>query len=401
MKHHIHRVEALVVARQHLHHLLGELGIDVGPKVNDLVIAFIGTHEAHLLELTDFGSLRVGVSDKPALLLRHQDVAQVERQTTFISLIVTHVLDIVKELGRYSSTFYPHHVANDGTKRLLGQQFVNEAVVIRNDLVEDDATHGSFDEFRNKFVLITHLDANLNDSVHIGATFIMGNNHLFRRIERHAFALHRVLRRALTRLCDIVQTQNHVLRRQRDRCSVRGVQDVVRSQHQNLSFQYSCIAQRHVNSHLVAVEVSVECRTYKRVQTDCLTFDKFRLEGLDTQTVQRRSTVQQNRVTFQDVFKDVPYDRILAVDNLLGRLHGLDDAALDELADHERLEQLGGHVLRQTAFVHIQVGTDHDDRTARVVNTFTEQVLTESTLLTFQAVAQRLERTVGVGLHSA
>ena len=103
---------------------------------------------------------------------------------------------------------------------------------------------------------------------------------------------------ALARLGDVVQTQNHVLRRQRDRCAIRGVQDVVRSQHQNLGFEHSSVAQRYVDSHLVTVEVSVESRTHQGVQTDGLTFDELRLECLNTQTVQCRSTVQQNRAGF-------------------------------------------------------------------------------------------------------
>jgi hypothetical protein len=37
-----------------------------------------------------------------------------------------------------------------------------------------------------------------------------------------------------------------------------------------------------VDCHLVTVEVSVERGTYEWVQLDCLTFDKYRLESLDT-----------------------------------------------------------------------------------------------------------------------
>ena len=364
VKHHIHRVEALVVARQHLHHLLGEFGIDIGPKVNDLVVSFVRSHEAHLLIFTNLRGLGIGIADKVTLHLRHKHVAEIERQTALVSLIVTHILDVVKELGRHGCTFPTHHVADDATQRLLRQQFIDEAEIVRHNLVEEDAAHGGFHQLLDQLVLFADIHPHLNDGVHIGATLIVGDDDFLRRIERHALAPHGVLGRALTRLGDIVQTQNHVLRRQRDRRTIRGVQDVVRSQHQDLSLKHGGIAQRYVDSHLVTVEVGVECRTHQRVQTNCLTFNEFRLECLNTQTVQRRSTVQQNRVTFQDIFEDVPNDGILAVDNLLGRFHGLDDAALNEFANHKRLEQLGGHVLGQTTFVHVQVGTDHDNGTA-------------------------------------
>ena len=54
--------------------------------------------------------------------------------------------------------------------------------------------------------------------------------------------------------------------------------------------------QRHVNGHLVTVEVGVEGRANERVQLDGLAFDQDGLKGLDAQTVQRRRTVQHHRV---------------------------------------------------------------------------------------------------------
>src|SRR5512142_865625 len=93
--------------------------------------------------------------------------------------------------------------------------------------------------------------------------------------------------------------------------------------HQYLRFQYSCIAQWHVNSHLVTVEVGVERGTNEWVQLNSFTFNKFWLESLNTQTVQCRSTVQQYRVTFQDIFEDIPNHRIFPVYNLFSRFNGL------------------------------------------------------------------------------
>ncbi len=90
-----------------------------------------------------------------------------------------------------------------------------------------------------------------------------------------------------------------------------------------------------MDCHLVAVEVGVECRTSERVKLDSLALDHFRLECLNAETVERRGTVEKHGMTLHDVFEDVPYDCFLAVDNLLGALHGLHDSTLDELADDE------------------------------------------------------------------
>ncbi len=141
-----------------------------------------------------------------------------------------------------------------------------------------------------------------------------------------------------------------------------------------------------MDSHLVTVEVGVEGRTCQRVKLDCLALDELGLEGLDTETVECRSAVEQNGMALHDIFEDIPYDRLLAVDDFLGALDSLDDTALDELADNERLVELCCHILGQTALVHLQLGAYDDNRAGRIVDALTEKVLTETSLLTLKAV---------------
>ena len=158
------------------------------------------------------------------------------------------------------------------------------------------------------------------------------------------------------------------------------------AEHQQLSLEDGLIAQRKVHSHLVAVEVSVECRTSQRMQLYGLAFNHLGLEGLDAEAVKCRGTVEQYRVALHYVFKNIPNHRFFAVYNLLGALHGLHNAALNEFADDEGLVKLGCHQFGYAALVHLQLRTYHDYRTCRIVNTFTEQVLTEAALFAFQAV---------------
>ena len=153
-----------------------------------------------------------------------------------------------------------------------------------------------------------------------------------------------------------------------------------------------------MDGHLVTVEVGVEGGTCQRVELDGLTLDHLGLECLDTETVKCRGSVEQHGVTLHHILEDVPYNGFLAVDNLLGRLDGLDDAALDEFADDEGFVKLGGHVFGKTALMHLQLGAYDDYRTGGVVDTLTEEVLTETSLLTLEGVGERLEGTVGIGL---
>ena len=169
---------------------------------------------------------------------------------------------------------------------------------------------------------------------------------------------------AVTNGGQVVQTDDHVLRRQGDRLTVRGLEDVVRGQHQHASLGLCLRGQRQVHRHLVTVEVGVERTTHERVQLNGLTFDQLRLERLNTQTVQGGSTVQQNRVLGDDLFEDIPHLRASTLDHALGRLDVLRVAEIDQTLHHERLEQLERHQLRQAALVQLQLRADDDDRTA-------------------------------------
>ena len=159
-------------------------------------------------------------------------------------------------------------------------------------------------------------------------------------------------------------------------------------EHQYLRLENSLVTQRKVNSHLVTVEVSVKRSTCQWMKLDSLTLYKLRLEGLDTKTVKCRSTVKHNWVTLHYVLKNIPNHRLTTINNLLSTLNSLHNTTLDELANNEWLVKLGCHKLWQTALAHLQLRTYNDYRTGRIVNTFTEEVLTETSLLTLERVRE-------------
>jgi len=135
----------------------------------------------------------------------------------------------------------------------------------------------------------------------------------------------------------------------------------MRAEHEHLRFQNSCMAKGQVHGHLVAVKVGIESGTCQGVKLDGFTLDKLGLECLDTQTVQGRGTVQQHRMSFHHIFEDIPDHGIFPVHNLLGGFNGLDDTSFNEFSDDERFVQFSRHIFGQTAFVHIQFWTYHND----------------------------------------
>ena len=390
IQHHEHRIEALAIGRKLGHHRVGQLVVSMCPDVDNLVVTLVVGDETHVVIVHHFFHVRIGFGNQFFLHLRDNHIAQVERKTALVSRPVSHALDIIQELHRLGIAALLQHIGNDITQGLLGQQGVDETIFLGNHLVEQDTSHRRLQQIRSA-VFLGQTD--LDPSVHIHLLLVESDDGFLGRVENRAFALHLDVALALAALGQIIQTQNHILRRNGDRSPVGRVQDVVRSQHQQLRLQNGRIAQRHMDCHLVAIEVGVEGGTAQGVQTHRLPLNQLRLECLDTQTVQGRGTVHQHRMPFQYVFEDVPYHGILTFHNLLGRFHGLDNAAFQHLTDNERLEQFRRHILGKPHFVHLQIRAYHDNRTPGVIDTLTQQVLTETSLLPFQTVGQGFQHT--------
>ena len=62
-----------------------------------------------------------------------------------------------------------------------------------------------------------------------------------------------------------------------------------------------------MNRHLVSVEVRVEGGTNEWVNLDRVTFNQDRHKGLNTESVQGRSTVQKNVLALDHLFENRPY----------------------------------------------------------------------------------------------
>ncbi len=157
-----------------------------------------------------------------------------------------------------------------------------------------------------------------------------------------------------------------------------------------------------MNRHLVAVEIGVERGASQRVQLNGLAFHQHGFESLNAETMQRRSAIQKDGMILDDFFEDVPHHRILLLHQFLGLLDGGAMAALFQAMIDERLEQLERHFLRQPALIQAQLGTNHDDGAAGIIDALSEQVLAEAALLAFESIGERFERAiVGAAQHAS
>ena len=106
--------------------------------------------------------------------------------------------------------------------------------------------------------------------------------------------------------CKVVRTEDHILCRNCNRLTVRRLEKVACCEHKESCFCLCLCRKRYMDSHLVAVKVSVVCCTSERMKFKSTTFNKNRLKCLNTKTVKCRRTVEENGVSLDYNFKCVP-----------------------------------------------------------------------------------------------
>ena len=351
------------------------------PRIDNLVVTLGVGDETHVIVIGDFLDFLIASRHDGLLLWRDDDIVKVEGEACHVRHVVTQVLDSVQELTSPSHTHGLDYVSDDTTQRLLGNDVIEIAHLLRDNLVDDNTSHGSLHHTGLQHAIYQIFHHHFHQGVQFALTFIVSDKSLLWSIECQALTLH-----ARTNLSNIIESEHHVLGRNGDRCAIGGIEDIVALEHQYLRLKDGLIAQGKMDCHLITIKVGVECGTCQGVQLNGFSLNQLRLESLNTQTVKCRGTVEQYRVTFHHVLQDIPYHRLAAVNNLLGALHRLHDTTLDKLADDKRLVKLSSHQLGQTALTHLQLWAHYDHGTSGIVYTLTQQVLAETALFSLQGV---------------
>src|SRR5665647_1122212 len=391
-------------------HLLGDLVGRLRPDLDELLTTLVVGDQTTLVLGLNLGGLGLVALKDLDLARRRDDVGDGDRGTRTGGPREAGLLQRVQRGRNLSLGVALGQVVDDQRQPLLVDLFVDERVVQRQRLVEERPTQGGLDGERGNDAVLVCLDT-LRQG-HAGWRDDVLHPDLDRRaqlelvgVERHPGLRHGGERTTgafavLDGDRQEVDADDHVLGGHGHRTAIGRLEDVVARQHQDAGFGLGLCRQRQVHSHLVTVEVGVEGRTDQRVDLDGLALDELRLEGLDAEAVQRRRTVEQNRVFGDDLFEDVPHVAIAFVvsasplDHALGALDVLSVVEVDQPLHHERFEELQGHLLGQTTLVQLQLRTDDDDRTAGVVDALAEEVLAEATLLALEHVGERFQRTV-------
>ena len=190
VKHHKHGVEALVGLGHLLQQDVTDVVVDVSPGIDHLVIALVVRDEAHVIVVGNLTDVLVTLGNQLGLLLRDDDVVEVERQTGLVGHAVAQVLDTVEELAGLSETDVLDDVGDDVAQRLLRDDLVDIAHLVGDDAVHDDTAHRGFDGVLvGVAVLVAVVDHHLHLGVQVALTLVVGDDGLFGTVERQTLAL--------------------------------------------------------------------------------------------------------------------------------------------------------------------------------------------------------------------
>ena len=180
--HHVNRVESAIRFRHMLHQDLLEVLVDLLPCIDRCAITLVIGHSTKAITLIDDIDFRITFLGQLFLLLRDNNIIEVEAQTTLESAVVTEVFDIIEELCCASYTAGLDDLRDDALHGTLLHQFVLESDLCRYILVHDNTTRSGL----NQLTIHTHFDFRVN----IYATFVQRDDSLFFGIEDESLALY-------------------------------------------------------------------------------------------------------------------------------------------------------------------------------------------------------------------
>ena len=163
-----------------VHGCLRQTRVGSGPYVNHLIVTFVVRDQTHVVVHEDAFHFFIRSLDQGFFFFRYHDIAQRERQSSFKGIRVTQMLHVVQELRRCGDVRPAQYISNDVAQGLFGQQFVDVAHFVWNDLVEQDASHRRLNQLDDVLPVLHGARANLDVGVEIHSLLVVGNHHFFR-----------------------------------------------------------------------------------------------------------------------------------------------------------------------------------------------------------------------------
>ena len=359
VSHHINWIERIHI----FHHGRRYIIRSLRPEGNYLSIALL-VRDKTTTELTlNRIDLLFGRLKNILLLRRHDNIGNCNRHAGYAGIMITKILYSIDDNCRFAGSKGIEALSNELAELLFihadAEAPLTGFLILmvipdlrRQNLIKDHAAKGCLDK---TIALHTALDLCLNSQ----SMMLVGQKCFLDTRKYLALA-----QCTWTQNSKIIGTKHHVLCRNDDRTTILWCKNMIGGKHEDTSLCLCLCGQRKMDSHLVAVEISVIRSTSQRMKLQGTAFCKNWLEGLNAETMQRRCTVQQNRMLLDDLLKHIPYLRTCTLDHALSRFNIVCNLRAYKLFHNERLEELESHFLRQTALMQLELRTNNDNRTA-------------------------------------
>ena len=177
------------------------------PCIDDLIVALVVGDEPHVVVVHDLFYLVVTLLDKVFLLFRDNHIFKIERQSALERHFVPQVLDVVQVLGGTRHSASLDDLSDNVAERFFREQFIDVSHFFWDILVGNHTPNGGLVHFAYGVpVFVDIINQNVYQCVNIHFPFVIRDYGFFFTVESHAFALC-----SRTYLCDVIQSQYHVL----------------------------------------------------------------------------------------------------------------------------------------------------------------------------------------------
>ena len=157
-----------------------------------------------------------------------------------------------------------------------------------------------------------------------------------------------------------------------------------------------------MNCHLITIKVSIKCSANQWVQLNRFTFYENSLKGLHTKPMEGRRTVEDNRTFGNYLIQNIPHFFCPFLNHFSSRLDGGHKTTVLKFVIDKGFKEFQCHFLWNTTLMKTKMWTNNNNGTSGIIHTFTEQVLTKTSLFTFQHIRKGFQRTlIGTGDNPA
>jgi hypothetical protein len=272
----------------------------------------------------------------------------------------------ITDIKKFSKSFFIHHMIN----HIKGKPG-------RKSLIKENPPYGGFVKLPFEFYL--------NPGMELDRSYIIGITHLGRRRKGKPFTPG-----TWTLAGEIVTPQDNILRGSNNRLAIRRREDIVGAHHQTAGFNLSLDGKGNMDSHLVPIKICIERRTDEGMKLDRLSFNQNRLKSLDSEAMKGGSPVEKDGMLLDHLFEGIPDLTRLLLYELLGTLDRAHDPFFYQFVVNKGSEKLNRHLFREPTLMEFKLRSNNNHGAPGVVNSFSQKVLAEPPLLSFEKIGKAL-----------